>query len=179
MKFEELKDDRLDAVKEIYEEAFPKKERKPFRSIKKTLKKGTAKIYTVCEDGNVMGFAMTIPHKNNVLVDYLAVSHQFRDRGTGTFLLKELERELQGKKIALLIERPDEMSINAEQRISRRKFYLRNGFVSDDVFVTGKSGDMEVMEHGGKVSGEEFLELMRCSLGNRMFKISGMRIAEG
>ena len=38
------------------------------------------------------------------------------------------------KKIVLLIERPDDMADNKEQRIARRRFYLKNSFVSSDIF---------------------------------------------
>lgn len=178
MRFDELKDEQWDIIKAIYKEAFPKVERKPFSRVKKAFKNGNEKIYTACEDGNVMGFAMIIPYKNTVLVDYLAVNDMVRGRGTGGYLLHELERELDGKKIVLLIEKVDDTADNADQRRARRKFYLRNGFVSSSVFVTGKSGDMEVMVHGGKVSGTEVMELMHHALGSWMFKMSKMKVCE-
>ena len=49
------------------------------------------------------------------------------------------------KKIVLLIERLDDAADNSSQRIARRKFYLKNGFSSSDLFITGTSGEMEIL----------------------------------
>lgn len=51
------------------------------------------------------------------------------------------------------------MAENNQQRIARRKFYLRNGFTSSDIYISGVSGNMEVLNYGGKVSAKEYMEL--------------------
>lgn len=55
----------------------------------------------------------------------------------------------------LLIERVDDMAENCQQRTARRRFYLKNGFTSSGIFITGAGGDMEVLNYGGTVSQEE------------------------
>ena len=60
-----------------------------------------------------------------------------------------------GKKIVLLIERLDDQAQNREQRVARRRFYLKNGFTSSDIFIEGVSGELEVLNYRGKVSQED------------------------
>lgn len=76
-------------VREIYLEAFPKAERKPFFTIRHSVKKGKAQILTAIEDGILLGFVMVIPYEKLVMVDYLAVSGRIRSRGTGSKSLKQ------------------------------------------------------------------------------------------
>ena len=68
-----------------------------------------------------------------------------------------------------MIERLDEQADNKEQRIARRKFYLKNGFTSSGIFIKGTSGDMEILNFGEKVSPEEYLILQRYALGKLFF----------
>lgn len=81
-----------------------------------------------------------------------------------------------GKKIVLLIEKLDDSAENKEQRISRRKFYLKNGFKSSNIYIAGYSGNMEILNFGGTVSPQEYMDLQRYALGKRMFRMSGIHL---
>lgn len=61
-------------IKEIYFEAFPKAERKPFFAIRNSVRKGKIQLLTATENGILHGFIMAVPYKNTVMIDYLAVS---------------------------------------------------------------------------------------------------------
>jgi len=69
------------------------------------------------------------------------------------------------------------MAENREQRVSRRKFYFKNGFTSSGIFITGYSGDMEILNFGGTVSEQKYMELQRYALGKVMFYLSKIRLA--
>ena len=71
-------------IKEIYIEAFPKSERKPFFTVRRSVNKGKALLLTAMENEALRGFVLVIPYKNMVMVDYLAVSSKTRSRGTGS-----------------------------------------------------------------------------------------------
>ncbi len=100
-------------------------------------------VMAAVENGQLLGFTVLIPYHDMVMVDYLAVSSKIRSNGTGSRLLQNILKQFPDKKIVLLIERPDDTADNKEQRIARRRFYLKNSFVSSDIFITGASGDME------------------------------------
>ena len=178
MKITELKKEQWKEIKEIYMEAFPKQERKPFFVLKHSVKSKKARIFTATDDQTLMGFVMVIPYEDMVMVDYLAVSEKIRSRGTGSFLMKEICKYFSGKKVVLLIERLDEKAANQEQRISRRKFYFKNGFTSSGIFTTGAGGDMEILNFGGQVSPERYLELQKYALGSLFFRLSKIKIVK-
>ena len=164
-------------IKEIYFEAFPKSERKPFFAIRHSVKKGKAQLLTAMESGILQGFVMVIPYRDMIMVDYLAVSGKIRSQGTGSKILQEVCKRFSDKKVVLLIERLDDRAENKEQRIARRKFYFKNGFTSSEIYITGHSGNMEILNFGGMVSLQEYMDLQQYALGKLMFWMSGIRLA--
>lgn len=164
-------------IKEIYFEAFPKAERKPFSAIRHSVKRGKAQLLTAMENGILQGFIVGILYKDMMMVDYLAVSSKIRSQGTGSKILQEICGHFPDKKIVLLIERLDDSAENKEQRIARRKFYFKNGFTSSDIYITGHSGNMEILNYGGTVSPREYMDLQQYALGKLMFRMSRIRLA--
>lgn len=137
MRFAEIEASQWKEIKSIYMEAFPKRERKPFFVLKHSVKRGKARVFTASDENRLLGFAVAIPYQNMVMVDYLAVSGKIRSKGTGSFIMQEICQYFSDKKVVLLIEQLDEGAENQEQRIARRRFYLKNGFTSADIFVEG------------------------------------------
>lgn len=172
MEFTEICNNQWKKVKEIYLEAFPKQEQKPFFVLKHSVKSGKSQLFTALEKNVLLGFVVVVPYQNMVMVDYLAVSQEIRSRGTGSRIMQEVLRLFVGKKIVLLIERLNECAENNEQRISRRRFYIKNGFTSSDIFIHGASGDMEVLNYGGKISPIDYLKLQKYTLGKLFFCFS-------
>lgn len=178
MEFKVLEKSQWASVKEIYMEAFPKQERKPFFVLKHSVKKGKVKIFVAMEGEELLGFVAAIPYKGMVMVDYLAVSSKIRSKGTGSFLMQEVCKYFQDKTIVLLIERLDEVAENAEQRIARRRFYVKNGFTSSELFVEGEGGEMEIMNFGGKILPSQYMDLQQYALGEFLFKLSKMHLVK-
>ncbi len=162
-------------IKEIYMEAFPKAERKPFFAVRRSVNNEKALLLTAMDNEILQGFAMVIPYKNMVMVDYIAISSKIRSQGTGSKILQEICRRFSDQKIVLLIERLDDTAENKDQRIARRKFYFKNGFTSSNIYITGRSGNMEVLNFGGTVSKQEYMDLQQYALGKLMFRLSGIR----
>lgn len=164
------------AVKEIYLEAFPKAERKPFRMLKHSAARGKAAVFAATENGVLQGFTAVIPYNDTVMIDYLAVSGKIRSRGTGSKILEKICAHYPEKRILLLIEQLDETASNFKQRVARKKFYEKNGFSSSGIFITGVSGTMEILTYGGSVNAEEFLAIQRYSLGRLLFALSKTKV---
>ena len=81
------------------------------------------------------------------------------------------------RKPFFTIEQLDNTAENKEQRIARRKFYFKNGFTSSNIYITGRSGNMEVLNFGGTVSVQEYMGLQQYTLGKLMFRLAGIRLA--
>lgn len=176
MELTKLSTDQWKQLEEIYLEAFPKQERKPFGVLKGSVRRGKVRIFPAEENGTLLGFTAVIPFEDMVMVDYLAVSHKARGKGTGSQLMQQVCSHYAGKKVVLLIERLDDQAENAQQRMARRRFYLKNGFASTDLFTTGAGGDMEVLSFGGQVTGDAYLRLQKYALGSLLFRLSGIRL---
>ena len=176
MKFMKMKKEQWGDIKEIYMEAFPKRERKPFFVLKHSVKNGKVQIFTAMENGTLLGFVMVILYQDMVMVDYLAVSSKVRGKGTGSFIMKKICNYFSQQKIVLLIERLDENAENSEQRSARRKFYLKNGFTSSGIFIDGAGGNMEVLNYGRNVTANEYIELQKYALGRILFRLSKIKI---
>ena len=176
MQIKPMDNSQWPAIQKIYKEAFPKSEQKPFFLLKRPVRSCKAQLWTAEEDGQLLGFLLADIWKDLVLVDYLAVSSRIRSRGTGSYIMEQVCKHFSDKKIVLLIERLDDAADNSSQRIARRKFYLKNGFSSSDLFITGTSGEMEILNYGGRVSQEEYLSLQKYALGSLFFKLSHIRI---
>ena len=179
MEFKAVTEQQWPEIKEIYMEAFPKRERKPYFTLRHSVKKKKAVVMAAMEKDQPLGFTVLIPYKDMIMVDYLAVSSKIRSKGTGSYIMQNVCREYADKKIVLLIECLDNAADNRDQRIARRKFYLKNGFTASDIFIEGASGEMEILNYGGKVSQEDYISLQKYALGALFFKLSGIKIIKG
>lgn len=176
MKFMSVKEHQWPEIKEIYMEAFPKRERKPYFILRHSVRKKKAVVMTASEGNQLFGFVVLIPYKDMVMVDYLAVSSKIRGRGTGSYIMENVCRRYKDKKVVLLIERLEDLSENREQRIARRRFYLKNGFTSSHIFITGAGGNMEIMNCGGSLSPEEYISLQKYTLGSLFFRLANIKV---
>lgn len=163
-------------LKEIYLEAFPKAERKPFWLLKRAVKSNRARILVAKDNDIVLGFVVLFKYHNMVMVDYLAVNNKCRSRGTGSAVMRKVCELYQDHCIVLLIEDVEEDACNFEQRVARKLFYVRNGFVSSNLFIDGVSGKMEVLKRGKNITSNDFLALYKYTLGNLFFRLSKVEL---
>jgi len=135
MKLTQINAEQWKQVKEIYMEAFPKAERKPFFVLRHSVKSKKAQILTATEDGTLMGFVMVIPYGGMVMVDYLAVSSKIRSRGTGSQIMQQVCEHFADKRIVLLIERLDDNAENAQQPLPEQSRTEKTAGFPARVFV--------------------------------------------
>lgn len=147
-------------LRALYEKTFPRSEKKPFFVIRRKQRKGTMEILSVEDaNGDFLGFAITILHKDIVLLDYFAISPTCRGQGIGTKVLALLEERYAGKRILLEIEDPDEPADNTAERLRRREFYLRNGLTIQDYKVWLFGVKMLILTNRSTVTFEEYHEI--------------------
>ncbi len=166
-------------IRAIYQEAFPKREQKPFFVLKREVKRGKVQLIAAVEGADLLGFVTAVPFRDLVMVDYLVANRQVRGKGTGSKLLEQVRAAFPAQTQVLLIERLDPQAPNRTQREDRKRFYERNGFSSSGLFVSGAGGEMEVLQKGGIVSGEAYLAIQRHALGRLLFRLSGIRLTDG
>lgn len=118
---------------------FPRGEIKPLKSIQRMWNMGAYQALGMYEhrgDGTLAfaGYAFFVIEKSasQLLLDYLAITEEYRGYGAGSSFLKEMKQYFSGYK-GILIETEDiEYAKNEEERRIRQKrdtFYTRNGAV--------------------------------------------------
>lgn len=165
----ETKEEQKKALK-LYKTAFPKEEQKPWKFL---LKKQRESLYNlliaVDEENNFYGLAFTIKNKDIVLLDFLAVSPEFRSQGIGGKILKILqESKQQNEKIVIEIEDTSTVTAtNLLQRIKRKEFYIKNNMIDNKYKVLLFNCSMEILTFGGPVSFEEYFSVLSLLFGNK------------
>lgn len=154
--FSPKKISQLYRLKRLYKRAFPIEERKPFCIIRKMQKRGKTDIWYFEENGVFLGLATTINSDEKVLIDYFAVSEGIRGLGYGTQMLRELISHYSPRGVFLEIEIPYEDSVNYEQRLRRKRFYLNAGLSEMDTKAKLFGVDMELLGTGFSMTYDEY-----------------------
>ena len=119
IQFVRCSEEDLPKILEIYTEAFPKEERKPFQVICEHNRTGKAELQSVLIDGDVAGMVHTYLFDGFAMVDYFAIHKDKRNLGIGTHVIDLIREKYKGYKIYLEIEDASigEPSLMAESSI--------------------------------------------------------------
>lgn len=112
------------------------------------------------DDDIFCGFTYLIYNKNTTFVLYLATDNSVRSTGYGSQILNWISND-KPNDIVLNIETVSDKYDNYEQRLSRQKFYLKNGFVDTKYKLIDKDTIYDVLYKGKNFSKEEYEELLR------------------
>lgn len=161
MRFEKaVKQHQIDAINDLYMEAFPENERKPFQLMLDKCEEGTMEMLSIeHENQEFLGLAIFVFHKDMALLDYFAIAKEQRGSGVGTKALKYLQTYYEGKRFLLEIEDAKIECDNTEERIRRRAFYLRNGMQVMPFKVDLFGVIMEVLTYKARLLPEEYMRL--------------------
>jgi GNAT superfamily N-acetyltransferase len=127
----DLDDRQLDAVRSVFEEAFPPWQREPFDDLVAREKAGHATTVIVMDSGQPLALAVTscLASVRWSYLEYFAVAVDHRDRGVGGQLWRAMGRDLvaraQPGRLVLEVEDP---AGAAEDSAARRKRERRIGF---------------------------------------------------
>ena len=157
-------------IENLYNEAFPEIERKPFSMLLKLRKKKKADLFVIHDENTdeAVGLAFMLVRKEFVLFDYFAIMPQFRSKGYGSSVLEAIKKRYEGKLLFGEVEPIDDNADNNEQRIRRIDFYLRNGFKMTGTKVSLFGCVLELMYYGDRaVTFEEYHKFLECIFGIR------------
>lgn len=142
-------------TKKLYYRSFPKNERRSFPELLENRLGGT-EMFCFYDNETFVGMACLLNTPVTSHIIYLAINERLRGRGYGSKALELLHHSKSGRKIMVDIEVPDENSNNAEQRIMRRKFYLKAGYKETSVKYVWREEKYEILSFGGEISKEEY-----------------------
>lgn len=125
-------------IKELYYEAFPKKERFPFWILKHSIKQGKTTLNAIVDNNKFIGMSYIVNCDDSSYLMFFAIKRELRNKNYGSKILKDLN--LKCKTMFLSIEEPK------EQLSERRKsFYLRNGFFETNKYCLEKGINYEIL----------------------------------
>ena len=160
MEFRKIKgNNNCEDVIKLYIDSFPEAERVPFDDLFTGV---FAPFEFVClYDGDkIVGMLHYNNADNFVHCNYLAVSKEYQDQGNGSRILSWVKENYPGKSLVVDIEELDDTADNRENRIRRKSFYERNGFVQGD-YVFDWEGVFMTYMHCGDVDAEEFMSYIQ------------------
>lgn len=127
-----LKVERADVYNEHMLEDFHESEVKPLDMIEDLIENGHYKSYGFFEDKELLGYAYFIKAKESILLDYLAVTPEYRSKGYGSRFLQIIRHTFKETYSSLIaeVENP-RYSLNKDDKFNKMRrisFYLKNDF---------------------------------------------------
>lgn len=167
-------------LRQINEEAFPETERKDlmlFLMGGQPAQKNS-ELHAIVDGEVPVGFTIWYELNDNyVYLQYLAIDSQYRGRKYGTKTVRLIiDKVLKDKIIFGGVEALDPRAENYEQRISRVRFYKKNGFqVFDKIFNLAIFGKYQFFCTDPSVSEDAlvemiFAEMKRVAKSSRTFR---------
>ncbi|MFR8104080.1 MAG: GNAT family N-acetyltransferase [Clostridia bacterium] len=142
-------------VKRVYVDSFSKEERMPF-SIMIFLTKITHTDFLAFYDKNTLcGFVYSATIKNITFIMFFAVDKNIRSKGYGSKILEEMQRLYPKNKIVISIERCDVEATNINDRIRRKNFYLKNGYIDTGYLIELSKIEQEIIIKNGTFDKDE------------------------
>lgn len=154
-----------DQVYELYHQAFPQIERKPFALMEELSAQGKMELLAVTENEEFLGLAVNMMHGDTAILDYFAIAPERRGGGVGSSSLALLLEKFRGWKYIFEIEKQDDAADNAAERSRRKAFYLRNGLKETGLFVNVYGTDFELLTPDGELSYEAYTGILEAVLG--------------
>lgn len=130
-----IKKENLKDSKKIYQTGiirdFPIAERIPYSRFKRAIKNKLMNAYSFYIDNKRYGYIVTQEDNDVIFISYLAIDKQYRNKGYGSQMIKEIVEFFKNKKY-IIIEADSEEGIKNEKALEiikrRKNFYYKNGF---------------------------------------------------
>ena len=169
--------EQLSQIEQLYMEAFPPEERKPFSLILQKKEEGLVDILSIepleAKQGHtpdlsspLLGEAILARENGLALLDYFAISPEARGAGIGSKALQLLLQRYSGYRFLLEIESVFHASPDLDWRKKRKEFYLRGGMRCMDYLVCLFGVEMEVLTNGCLVTFDEYQALYQNIFGS-------------
>lgn len=116
-------------VYRLYHEAFPAHERIPYEDLNILPGSHLYGVYKNADGTDFAGLIDLLDYKGVCQVRYLATEKSCRGQGIGSLILEWVKKTYKDSVIAIDVESDRVPCSNLQQRIRRREFYHRNGFI--------------------------------------------------
>ncbi len=163
MRLERITDNFADmeSLNALAKEAFPPEEYLAPTELIDMQEKINLDFWALYDDDRFVGFMTIVTHEQMAYLFFLAIDALYRSNGYGGKALAELFKQYPTYQQVVDMEMLDEHADNKEQRITRRKFYLRNGYKPTGHYLTYFGVSYEVLCKDEDFDFEMFKELLK------------------
>ena len=163
----------INELKRLYSESFPVDEQLPFWILLWKSKKEFVDFFAFYDNHQLVGFTFLIYNTDLTFVLYLAIDDKYRSKGYGSMALSKIKEYYPDNRIVLNIELVDDSTENYEQRLRRKKFYLKNGFKESALKMTeANDNSYEVLINGSDITKEEYYGLYKKFIGRVLYRFA-------
>lgn len=161
----------LKKIKKLYKSSFPKNERMRFGALLKSADSPMVDWAAYYDGEKLVGFTYLAFDEEIAYLFYFAVDEALRSKGYGGEILTHLKQKYSDKTIVLDMEASGDVAANREQRIRRKAFYVRSGFIGARFDSVYRGVHYESMVFGGECGKQRLMQLFkkyrREALGKR------------
>ena len=123
----------IEDVSKLYLEAFPENERPPLSIFLESLKQEAITLLAFYDNATFVGFTYLAIYKDICCLYFFAVSKGYRHQGYGGQIIEILKKEYKDYVLMLGYEEVDPKYKNYEERVLRKAFYYKHGFVDNKI----------------------------------------------
>jgi len=132
-------------VETLAKEAFPPEEYLAPEEILDMAGNAPIDFWAIYDATHFVGFMVVATHETTAYLFFLAIRSECRSRGYGGKALALFCEQYPQHQHVVDLEKPDSAAENAEQRATRKRFYLRNGYRETGQFLNYLGIDFEVL----------------------------------
>lgn len=147
-------------LEKINYEAFPIEERLEIDNLLEMANTDLFSLYLVYENNKLIGFILLAINKPSIYIFLFAIDKSMRSKGYGSIVLNRIKELYPEYQIVLDLERINENCPNISQRISRKNFYMRNGYFETGYFMDYNDVEFEVLCNDYNFNQDSFTKLL-------------------
>ncbi len=152
----------LPLVEQLSKEAFPPEEYLAPSKIIEMANNGEVDFWGLYDTDIFIGFAVISIFKEISYLFFLAIDSFHRSKGYGGQVLKLLDGLYPDKQQVVDFEMIDDTAPNNAQRITRKAFYMRNGYNETGKFISYLGVDYEILCKTDSFDFDTFKQMMQC-----------------
>lgn len=162
----------------LFFEAFPSAQTLPRWVMQYRMRKGKPGFSILYDDDIWIGFIYIKYYNDIVFIKFLAISELHRSSGYGSKVMDSIKDRYVGQRIVLNIEALDKYANNYQQRVKRKRFYIKNGFTPAKYMIKEASEKQEMLIYGGVITKEEIISMYKQFLGKFLYNLLKIEVID-
>ena len=144
-------------IKDLYVSSFPKEDQMPFALMVMMSHLWNTEFLAFFDDDVLCGFVYMATIGKQSFVMFMAVNENLHSRGYGSRILETVQSMHLNNRIIVSIEPCDEDKEDFEQRVRRKGFYRKNGYLETGYYMKLGGKRQEVLIKNGVFSKSKFI----------------------